>query len=63
MNLQDRALIETVKKIGGHRTKREAVNAALDAYIKQCLRERLIVRFGTVDFDPTYDYKAERRRR
>ncbi|HXR97713.1 MAG TPA: type II toxin-antitoxin system VapB family antitoxin [Terriglobales bacterium] len=59
----DPELIEEAKKIGGHRTKREAVNAALDSYIKQCLRERLIARFGTIDFDPTYDYKAERRRR
>jgi len=60
--LDDR-LIEEARKIGGHRTKKEAVTAALDEYIKRRRQLEVINHFGTVEFDPAYDYKAERRRK
>ncbi len=59
----DDNLIEEARKIGGHKTKREAVNAALDEYIKSRRQLEVIKHFGTVDFDPAYDYKAERNRK
>jgi len=39
------------------------VTAALEDYIRRRKRLRLLEDFGTVDFDPEYDYKAERRRK
>ena len=59
----DDKLIEEARKIGNHRTKKEAVTAALSEYVKRRRQQKIIEAFGTVDFDATYDYKAERRRR
>ncbi len=60
--LDDR-LIEEARKVGGHKTKKEAVTAALEQYIKRRKQSQIISLFGTVDWDPTYDYKALRRRK
>jgi hypothetical protein len=58
----DDHLIEEARRVGGHKTKKEAVNAALDEYVRRRKQMRILDAFGTVDFDPTYDYKAERQR-
>lgn len=62
ITLDDR-LIEAAKRAGRHRTKKDAVTAALREYIEHQKRLHLIAMFGQVDFDPAYDYKAERRKR
>ena len=59
----DDDLLAQALKWGGHRTKRETVNEALREYIDRRKRLRAIEHFGTIDFDPHYDYKRERRRR
>jgi len=59
--LDDR-LIEEARRAGGHKTKKEAVNAALDEYVRRRKQLQILNAFGTIDFDPSYDYKAERRR-
>jgi len=59
--LDDR-LIEEARQVGGHGTKKEAVTAALQEYVSRRNRLRLKELFGTIDFDPGYDYKAERSR-
>lgn len=59
----DDRLIEEARRIGGHKTKKEAVTAALGEYIKRRKQLRILSLFGTLDWDPTYDYKAERRRK
>lgn len=59
----DDKLIEEAREVGHHRTKKDAVTAALSEYVKRHRQQKIIEAFGTVDFDPTYDYKAERRRR
>jgi len=59
--LDDR-LIEAARRAGGHRTKKEAVTAALDEYVRRRKQRRILRAFGSFDFDPEYDYKAERRR-
>jgi Arc/MetJ family transcription regulator len=59
----DDKLIEEARKTGGHRTKKEAVTIALQEYIQRRKQQRILSAFGTVDFDPAYDYKAERRRK
>ena len=58
----DDSLIEAARRAGRHKTKKEAVTTALAEYVKYRKQLRILKAFGTVDFDPTYDYKAERRR-
>ena len=60
--LDDR-LIEEARQVGRDETKREAVSAALAEYVKRRKQLRILKAFGTVDFDPKYDYKVERRRK
>jgi Bacterial antitoxin of type II TA system, VapB len=60
--LDDR-LIEEARQVGRHKTKREAESAALAEYVKRRRQLRILEVFGIVDFDPKYDYKAERRRK
>jgi Arc/MetJ family transcription regulator len=60
--LDDR-LIEEARRVGRHKTKREAVSAALAEYVKRRKQLRILDAFGTIDFDPKYDYKTERRRK
>jgi Arc/MetJ family transcription regulator len=60
--LDDR-LIEEARRAGGHKTKKEAVTAALDEYVRRRKQLQILNAFGTVDFDPAYDYKTERRSR
>ena len=59
----DDRLIEEARKTGGHKTKKEAVTSALEEYIRLRKQRRILEAFGTFDFDPTYDYKAERNRK
>jgi len=59
----DDKLIEEARKTGKHKTKKEAVTTALQEYIQHHKQLKILEAFGTVDFDPAYDYKAERRRK
>jgi Arc/MetJ family transcription regulator len=59
----DEELLEEAKRIGGHKTKREAVNQALAEYVDGIKRRRLLDLFGKCDWDPDYDYKSERKKR
>ncbi len=60
--LDDR-LIEEARKRGRHRTKKEAVTKALEEYVRRHRQLAILEDFGTIDFDPGYDYKAERNRK
>jgi Arc/MetJ family transcription regulator len=60
--LDDRLIREAVK-IGKHKTKKEAVTAALNEYVRRRKQMRILELFGKIDFDPNYDYKAQRRRK
>ena len=57
--IDDRLLAEA-QKMGQHRTKRETVTAALKEYISHRKQQKLLSLFGTIDYDPAYDYKRER---
>jgi Arc/MetJ family transcription regulator len=59
----DDKLIEEARRLGDHKTKKEAVTKALEEYVQRHKQQRILDDFGTVDFDPGYDYKAERRRK
>lgn len=50
------------QELGGFKTKKEAVTAVLEEFVRKKRIEGLIEMMGTVDFDPEYDYKEERRR-
>lgn len=56
-------LLAQAKKVGKHRTKKEAVNAALQEYVQRHNQLGIMKLFGTIDYDPAYDYKALRRKR
>lgn len=51
----DDKLINEARRIGGHATKKEAVTAALDEYIRRRKQLDILKHFGTIDFDPDYD--------
>ncbi len=59
----DDKLLTRAVRVGGHRTKRATVNEALREYILRRRRLRALKAFGTIDFDPAYDYKRARGRR
>jgi Arc/MetJ family transcription regulator len=57
----DDRLIDEARKLGHHRTKKEAVTAALDEYIKRRKQQSILSLFGTIEYDGSYDYQRERR--
>ena len=60
-NLQlDDKLIQKAVKLGGHKTKKAAVSEALIEYIQNLEQKKILLMFGTVDYDPEYDYKQQR---
>ena len=59
----DDRLLEEAQKLGRHRTKKETVNAALDEYVRRRKQLKVLSLFGTIDYDPRYDYKRERSKR
>ena len=60
--IDDQLLTEALE-IGGHKTKRDTVNAALREYIQRRKQLVILKLSGKVDFDPDYDHKTQRRRR
>jgi hypothetical protein len=63
-NLQlDDKLIQKAVRLGKHRTKKAAVTQALVEYIQHLEQIKVGKLFGSVEYDPTYDYKKQRARR
>ncbi len=58
----DDRLIEEARQIGHHGTKKEAVTAALDEYIRRRKQLQILDLFGTIDYWHDYNYKVNRRR-
>jgi Arc/MetJ family transcription regulator len=58
----DDRLLNEAKRLGGHRSKRETVNRALDEYVRTLKRRGLADLFGQVSFN-SFDYKKARKRR
>lgn len=58
----DDALIREAQEVGAHKTKKEAVTAALQEYVQRRRRLRILDLFGQVEYDDDYDYKTARRR-
>lgn len=56
----DDKLINEARAVGHHKTKKEAVTAALERYVQWHKQQEILEHFGTIDFDPDYDYKRNR---
>jgi Arc/MetJ family transcription regulator len=59
----DDRLITEAQKLGRHRTKKDAVTAALDEYIQRRKQQDILQLFGTIEYENNYDYKKERTRK
>jgi hypothetical protein len=62
LQIDDKLIIKAVT-LGGHRTKKSAVTRALVDYIQHLEQEKITSLFGTVEYDPKYDYKIQRARK
>jgi Arc/MetJ family transcription regulator len=59
----DDDLLRQAVRLGNQRTKRATVNEALREYVQRRQRMKAATLLGTVDFEPRWDYKAERKKR
>ena len=59
----DPELIERALKLSGEKTKKAAVTRALEEFIANRSQKRLADLMGKLEWDRSYDYKAERTRR
>jgi len=59
----DPDLIERAVKVSGERTKKAAVTRALEEFITRRSQKRLVDLMGKLEWDESFDYKAERSRR
>ena len=58
----DPDLIERALQVSGERTKKAAVTKALQEFIARRRQKRLLDLMGKLEWDSSYDYKAERTR-
>ena len=59
----DSDLIERAVEVSGERTKKAAVTRALEEFIARRRQKRLVDLMGKLEWDKSFDYKAERSRR
>ena len=59
----DPALIERAVEVSGERTKKAAVTRALEEFIARRRQKYLLDLMGKLEWDKSFDYKAERSRR
>ena len=59
----DPKLIEQALQVSGEKTKKAAVTRALEEYIARRKQKRLAELMGKLEWDVSYDHKAERSRR
>ena len=58
----DDKLLEEARIVGKHTTKKAVVNEALSEYIQRRKQAEIINLFHKIDYDPDYDYKAQRKK-
>lgn len=59
----DPDLLERAVSVSGERTKKAAVTRALEEFIARRTQKRLIELMDKLEWDESFDYKAERSRR
>lgn len=57
----DQDLLKEALELGHCKTKKEAINEALIAYVRAKKQRRILELAGTIDFDPEFDYKSIRK--
>lgn len=57
------ALLERALAVSGEKTKKATVTRALEEFIARREQAKLVELFGALDWDPQFDYKADRSRR
>jgi hypothetical protein len=58
----DPELLDLALEVSGEKTKKAAVTKALQEFIARRQQRRLVELFGSLDWDPEFDYKVERSR-
>jgi type III secretion system FlhB-like substrate exporter len=58
----DQALLERAVAVGGGQSVDAVIKTALEEFIARHTNKSILDLFGKVDWDPDYDYKAERSR-
>ena len=58
----DDNLLKSALKLSGKKTKREAVTAALEEYVRHRKQQRVLDLFGAIEYDKDFDYKKQRSR-
>lgn len=61
LGLDDKVVEEAVE-LGRHKSKREAVMAALLEYIRRRQQMRIFELEGKIDYDPRYNHRTARRK-
>jgi len=59
----DPKLLEKALRVSGERTKKAAVTKALTEFIARREQRRILDLFAKLEWDPDFEYKAERSRR
>ncbi|GMV45409.1 MAG: hypothetical protein AMXMBFR66_08070 [Pseudomonadota bacterium] len=59
----DQELLERAFEVSGERTKKAAVTRALQEFIARRRQRRVAELLGKLEWDASYDYKAERNRK
>ena len=59
----DPNLIDRAVKVSGERTKKAAVTRALEEFIARRGQRKLVELMGKLEWDESFDYKAERSRK
>lgn len=57
----DEELLSKAMRLGGMRSKEETVNQALSEYVQRREQLKVLDFFGTVELDPDYDHKTQRK--
>ena len=57
------ALLDRALAVSGEKTKKATVTRALEEFIARREQAKLAELFGALDWDPQFDYKADRSRR
>jgi Arc/MetJ family transcription regulator len=58
----DPKLLDRALKVSGERTKKAAVTKALEEFIARRSQKKMLDLMGSLEWDESYDYKAERSR-
>jgi len=56
----DEELLERARIIGKHKTKKAVVTEALNEYIERRNQQKITELFGTMVYEPGFDYKTHR---